>query len=65
MYCATSDQNATLNSLLNYVLDSGVEDPMTLLRMWREGQFSEIRSEWPEVPEAIFPKPSQTERKTV
>lgn len=50
-----SDQNATWNALLDYVLDNGVTESITLLRLWREGRFSEIRREWPDAPEAIFP----------
>lgn len=49
--------NACWNALLNYVLDGRIDEPMVLLRMWREGAFDEIREEWPDVPDAIFPKP--------
>lgn len=49
--------NACWNALLNYVLDGRIDEPMELLRMWREGAFDEIRQEWPDVPDAIFPKP--------
>lgn len=44
------------NALLDYVLENSTEEGLTLLRLWREGCFDEIRSEWPGVPEAIFPK---------
>jgi hypothetical protein len=43
------------NDLINYILDNDVGDPITLLRLWREGSFDVIRKEWPDVPESIFP----------
>lgn len=53
---ASESAGTTWNALLDYVLENRTEDPMVLLRLWREGSFDEIRSEWPGVPEAIFPK---------
>lgn len=47
--------NRTWNALLNFALDSGTEDPLELLQMWREGAFDEIREEWPNAPKEIFP----------
>lgn len=43
------------NALLNYVLENQSEDPMALLRLWREGSFDVIRKEWPDVPKEIYP----------
>lgn len=43
------------NALLNYVLENQNEDPLVLLRLWREGSFEEIRKEWPDVPQEMFP----------
>lgn len=45
------------NALLNYVLENQSEEPLTLLRLWREGSFDTIRKEWPDVPDEMFPKP--------
>lgn len=51
------DVTPVWNALLNYVLENQGEDPLTLLRLWREGSFDTIRKEWPDVPDEIFPKP--------
>lgn len=48
--------NAVWNNLLNFVLDKCTDDRIELLRLWREGNFGQIREEWPEAPEDIFPK---------
>lgn len=39
----------------NYVLENQSEDPMALLRLWREGSFDVIRKEWPDAPKEIYP----------
>lgn len=46
------------NALLNYVLDNRIDEPLELLRLWREGSFDEIRQEWPDVPQEMFPSPT-------
>lgn len=48
--------DAAWNALLDYVLDKCDGESMTLLRLWREGGFDEIRQSWPDAPEQIFPK---------
>lgn len=39
---------------IQYALDMSDEDGMIFLRMWNEGEFDEIREEFPDAPEEIF-----------
>lgn len=39
---------------IEYALRHDCDEPMTFLRCWNEGDFTTIRNEWPDAPEAVF-----------
>lgn len=43
----------TYNALLEYAMQ--VEEPVSLIENWVHGEFDQIRAEWHEPPEAMFP----------
>lgn len=47
---------AMWNALINFAIDDLPDDEaITVMRLWREGDFQSIRDEWPEAPEEMFP----------
>ncbi|MDH1380153.1 hypothetical protein N5J07_11940 [Comamonas aquatica] len=46
---------AMWNALINFCIDKHSYDTVEILHLWREGCFQEIRDEWPEAPEEMFP----------
>lgn len=46
---------AAFCAVIDYMLGDGrLEDPMSFLRCWNEGDFDTLRSEWPNAPLAIY-----------
>lgn len=37
-----------------YALNRRTEDPMQFLRLWNEGEFDVLRSEWPDAPDEVY-----------
>lgn len=48
--------SAMWNALINFAIDNlPYGEAITVMRLWREGDFQSIRDEWPEAPEEMFP----------
>lgn len=49
------DPSCAFNAAINYALKCGTGDGgLEFLACWREGNFSAIRREWPDAPDAVF-----------
>lgn len=46
-------RNNLWQDLLNFILDSGTEEPMAFLRAWYEGNYEACKREWPEAPASL------------
>jgi hypothetical protein len=51
----TQEHNdATYIAVIQFVLRSDVDEPLTWLRLWNQGDFEACRREWPEAPEECY-----------
>lgn len=49
------DPSCAFNAAIDYTLSCGIGDGgLEFLACWREGNFSAIRREWPDAPDAVF-----------